>query len=245
MSIDLTIGPLPTDKEKIKQPDLCKQGIIPPLGASIIFCGATGSGKSNLCATLVTDKRFYKDHFDAVYLFSPTALNDAMQNNFQIPKERIINDPEADGAEALKAIMESQSEAIQKHGCDKCPQIGIVMDDIIQCKRFMKSKDFLKAFIASRHFCITVMILTQSWTRVPRACRIQATAIFYWRGSQSEMELLASEYSPPGYSKRRFLSMVNWITKEPYQFMCINKNQPMKDRFRKGLSEIVDVSTEV
>ena len=241
MSIDLTIKALPSDKDKIIQPDLCKQGVLPPLGASMVFCGATGSGKTNLCGTLLTDERFFKNCFHAVYLFSPTAKFDAMQGNFGIPKQRIVDNPEKDGQKALKMIMTAQAEMIKKKGADKSPQVCIIFDDIIGCRKFLRTEEFAKAFIGSRHYCITSMILSQAWTQVPRTCRLQATAIFYWRGSQSEMELLAQEYAPPGFSKKKFLAMVNWATQEPYQFLCINKNQPMADRFRKGLEEIIDV----
>ena len=241
MSIDLTIKALPSDKDKIKQPDLCKQGVLPPLGASMVFCGATGSGKSNLCGTLLTDERFFKNCFHAVYLFSPTAKFDAMQGNFGIPKQRIVDNPEKDEQKALKMIMTAQAEMIKKKGADKSPQVCIIFDDIIGCRKFLRTEEFAKAFIGSRHYCITSMILSQAWTQVPRTCRLQATAIFYWRGSQSEMELLAQEYAPPGFSKKKFLAMVNWATGEPYQFLCINKNQKMRDRFRKGLDEIIDI----
>ena len=167
----------------------------------MIFCGATGSGKSNMAATLLTDKRFYGECFDAVFLLSPTAKFDAMQNQYGIPKSRIIDDPDKDGAESLKAIMKSQAQAIGKLGAGKAPQLCVVMDDIVHCKQFLRSKEFLKAFIASRHFSLTTILLSQSWTRVPRACRLQATCIFYWRGSQSEQELLYQEYAPPGMNK--------------------------------------------
>ena len=35
--------------------------------------------------------------------------------------------------------------------------------------------------------------------------------------------------------------MVNWATHKPYSFLYINKTVPMKDRYRRNLSEIIDL----
>ena len=239
---DLSIKPIPTDKSKIRQPVLAKAGVIGKLGSSNIMSGPSGSGKSTLLARLLTDKRFYKGYLDAVYLFSPTANGDAIQKEFKIPKHRIITDVEKRGADVLKVILKTQKEQIAKKGIEKVKQIGIIFDDCVGCRKFLRSKPFLDSFIASRHYACTTFICSQAWNLVTRSCRLQATMIYYFKGSASEARILSKEYAPPNWSEKQFLRLIEYATDEDYQFLCINKSVPIRDRFRIGLGQIVDIS---
>ena len=67
--MDLTIKPVKTKKDKVKQPKLAELGIIPKLGSSIIFCGSSGSGKSTLLANLLLDDRFYGKNKSFKHIF--------------------------------------------------------------------------------------------------------------------------------------------------------------------------------
>ena len=63
--------------------------------------------------------------------------------------------------------------------------------------------------------------------------------IFYFRGSQSESEKIIEEYSPPGFSKKRMASVIDFATKEKYHFIHINMKVPHEERYRKNLGEII------
>ena len=49
----LDIKPLKTDKSKIKTTKNMDNGVIPKHPASVMFCGKSGSGKTNLLLTLL------------------------------------------------------------------------------------------------------------------------------------------------------------------------------------------------
>lgn len=242
-SINLKIKPIDTSKDRIRHPLLSEHNIIPRLGTSSIFNGTTGMGKSTLLTNLVVHDHFLgsEDVFDFKILISPTAEGDDVQKKLGIEEAFTVTDLREAPA-VLARVMKVQKEAIKKKGNDNAPQVLLIYDDVISDPLFMRTDEFIKSFIASRHYNFTTMLCSQSWTSCPRKCRLQAKNIFFFASPQSEMELLALEYSPPGMTKKEFIRMVQFATDEPYSFLYINKSVPMQDRFRKNLDEMIDIS---
>lgn len=242
---DLEIKKLKSSKDKIKQPPLAESKTIPKFGTSCILNGTTGQGKSTLLANLIADPRFFgtsKNSFFMKLLISPTAEGDDVQKELGIEEGCTISDLEA-APEILKEIMRMQKQSITDEGNDKAPQVAIIYDDVISDAAFMRSNEFIKSFIASRHFNFTTFVCSQSWTAVPRKCRIQASNIFFFAAPLSEVELLFNEYCPPKFNKKQFFALVDYATSEPYSFLYINKSVPMEERFRKNLDEIIDLKS--
>ena len=211
-------------------------GVIPTHASSVIFSGKSGSGKSNLMISLLTRKNFYLDYFDKVYLFSPTAHggDDLVQ---YIKPNQIETDFDI---KLLESIIEKQRDVIADKGIVKSDKILLLFDDIQSDSKFMNSKAFLKCFIQCRHLNISTWLGGQSWTKTPRACRLQANNIMLFPGSQSEVDLLVQEFSPPGLTKKQFYEMINYATAEPFNFLHINMRQPPKTRFRKNLDIVME-----
>ena len=69
----LAITALKTDKSKIKITPNMKAGNVPCHPCSVLFCGRSGSGKTNLLIRLLTEKKFYKGYFDMVFVWSDTS----------------------------------------------------------------------------------------------------------------------------------------------------------------------------
>jgi len=232
----LKIGPLPTNKSKIKQRPNAEAGIIPTHASSVIFSGKSGSGKTNLMISLLTRKNFYKGYFDKIYLFSPTAHGGDDLVSYINPTEI---DTDFD-IKKLEKIISDQAKAIEEKTIVKSDKILLLFDDIQSDARFMRSKAFLKCFIQCRHLNISTWLCGQSWTRTPRACRLQSNNIFFFPGSQSEVDLMVQEFRPPGLSKKDFYALIGHATDEPYQFLHVNMRQPAKQRFRKNLDTLLE-----
>ena len=66
---DLQISAYETNKSKIKTNTAMDLGYIPKHAASVLIVGRSGSGKTNLLIKLLTEKFFYKDYFDLIFLF--------------------------------------------------------------------------------------------------------------------------------------------------------------------------------
>lgn len=240
--MDLSIKPIKSSKDSIKQPDLAEAGVIPKLGASVILCGRSGSGKTTLLNTLITDKRFYGKHasFKHIFLFSPSAEVDDLQRDLALPSVCVFTDLST-APSAIEKIYHHQMNIIKKVGAAKADQICFVFDDCIGDSKFMKDKWVIKSFIASRHFCCTTFLCTQHWTRVERVNRLQASQLYFWSMSQSALELLADEFCPNGVTKKQFFKLVADTLEEPYAFLSINMKAPDAERYRVNLDRIINL----
>ena len=148
----------------------------------------------------------------------------------------IINKPTA---EQIDHIMTLNKEIIEEQGLMKSPKILIIYDDIISDRKLMSTKAFLHSFVASRHYNASVIICSQKFNAIPRTCRIQASSIFYFRGTQGEDARLIEEFCPPKYNKKEFTGLLNYATRKPYSFLFINTHVGFRERFRECLHTIL------
>ena len=232
-------------KDKIEQPRLSEQNIIPRINTANIFVGTTGMGKSTLVANLMSKPQFFGgkrkdggDWFDKIILISPTGDSDDVQKDMKV--DLVLTDMDEVPGELID-LMRIQKKVIKESGADKAPKICLLYDDVISNPKLMRNKHFIKTFIANRHFNFTVLLCTQSWTKVPRAVRLQARGIFYFPGGISEVELLCDEYCPPGLWRNDFRELVSYATESDYSFLFINKSTPIKNRYRRNLHEIINL----
>lgn len=241
MSFDLSIKELSTDKSKIPQRVLMEKNIIPRHPSSVLFNGSSGSGKSTLLINLLTRKEFLGGYFSQIYLFSPTGITDDLFKHLKIKKSNIFMDM---NPKDLEKIMNKQEEIIKDKGIDGAPRILVIFEDVQGNALFMKSKPFLRSFIANRHFGMSTWLCGQSFTKTPRACRMQANNIFYFRGGGSEKEMMIKEFCPAGLSNKEFKDMIDYTTKKKYSFMHINMRCPQDDRYRQNLDTILNTTPE-
>ena len=238
-----------TNKSKIKLRPLQEQKIIPAHPFRLLLVGRSGSGKSmNLC-NLMTRPHMYgrtqpnnkkSQYFDLIWLFSPTAECDDLANHLDLDEQKIITDEKL-FTPVLEHILKVQKGIIDKKGLLDSPRICLVFDDIQSAEKFLKSPKFTATYIAGRHYNISTITCCQSWTRLPRICRLQASNIMLYPSSGSEVELLADEYTPVNSTKKQFRDLIKYATKEPYSFLHINNQSKMNQRYRKCLDTILNI----
>jgi energy-coupling factor transporter ATP-binding protein EcfA2 len=246
----LEIVEFKSNKSKIPQRQLMELNIIPRHPASIIMNGKSGSGKSTLLLNLCCMPQFYgptqktgskqeinkSRYHDLIFIFSPTATQDDLPEYLNLDEKYIITE---NFEPRLEHIITTQRGIIEKKKIENSPKILIIFDDIQSQDSFMRSGSFLKCFIQNRHYNISTILCSQSFTRTPRACRLQASSIFFFSGSASEMELLVDEFCPSGMTKKQFMEMVKYTVKDKHSFMHINMKVPAEERYRKNLNNIL------
>lgn len=231
---------IPTRKDKIKQPDGSKADIIPRLNSSILFIGASGSGKTTVLANLMTKKEMFRNCFDRILLVSPTAKTDDIQKYLELDDDDIVDDLK-EAPKIINELMKDQKELIENDGADKADMIAIIFDDCVADNDLLKTPEFVKCFIACRHYNFTTLICSQSYKSVPRKCRLQANNIIYFKGSQSENEVILEDRCPPNMSKKTGLSLIDFATKEDFSFLHINMRVDFKTRYRRNFTEIINL----
>lgn len=238
--MDFAIKPIPTSKDKIKQPEMSMADIIPKINTSSLFVGSSGSGKTTLVANILTRKDMLKNAFDRTFLISPTAKTDDIQKFLKLPDDDII-DKLSEAPAFLREIMDEQVELISEMGADKAPKYLVFYDDVVSDPDFMKTDEFVRSFIMNRHFNFTTMICSQSYTAIPRKCRLQARHIFYFKGSESENETIMEDRAPPYFNKQMGLELIEVATQNDYDFLHIHMGVPVRSRYRRNLNEIINV----
>ncbi len=243
---DLEIKKIETSKDKIEQPRLAKdpRKIIPSLGASIVINGKSGSGKSTLLANYITGPQFFgaceekpNGWFDEIFLFSPTAGGDDIQKALGIKKNHVYTDLD-EAPELIKVILDSQKEKLDGGGkAHKVPQYAVIFDDVIGETTFMGTKEFLQTFYMVRHRNCTTFICSQHYKKVPKVCRLQASFIHFFAGSQAEVEQVVEDFAPPEYTKNEFRQIVNTATRGDHSFLTICMKVGWDHRFRRNLDE--------
>ena len=238
-----TIQKLDTEKSDIPQRNAMKDGLIPRFPFSILISGRSGSGKTNLMLNLMTRSDFYKNYFHYILVFSPTAGEfDDMYKVLKLPKENILNDFTQDTLENLINVRKKLIKAKGITWVAKNSRVLLIMDDIIANRNFLMSETALKMFALLRHYLCSVIVLTQSYNKIPRALRLNVNATFIFPASRSEVEVLLDELCPPHLTKREFEKVIAYCTEGQYDFLYINNHAKQGERIRKNLDEVVDLN---
>jgi hypothetical protein len=186
---------------------------------------------------MMTEKNYLKGFYDHVYLFSPTAKLDDLAKHLKLPDKYLITDPTE---EKLDEILKNQEKLIELNGIDKVGKLSkvlIIFDDIVGNPHFLKSDPFIRLATMGRHFLISSIINTQSYTKIPRAVRLQANALILFPSNQNEVKLVADDLTPPNTSKQTFMKLIEYATRGKHSFLFVNNFEDVETRFRKGFEE--------
>jgi hypothetical protein len=254
-----------TNKADIKQRPLMESKIIPAHPFRMLMIGRSGSGKSMNLVNLMTRAHMYgpavgttsqavtklhkpreprkkpKGYFDLVWLFSPTAEGgDDLVEHLDLDENKIITSEDQFGP-VLDHILKTQKALIAKKSLTESPKILLIFDDCQSAESFLRSQNFLKIFIAGRHYNISIIACGQSFTKFPRATRLQASNIVLYPSSGSEVDLLVDEFTPPNKTKKQMLALVSHATHEPFNFLHINNQVQVGQRYRKNYDTLLSI----
>jgi hypothetical protein len=245
---DLIIGKAVKEEGEMAQPADAKSGIVPKVAMRWLFSGPSNSGKTNQ-ARWVMDQHYNKkgggSFFKRIHLFSPTADVDPVWKNLAGLAQQDRHTVLGDGSRLME-IFEKGIRQCKAVGKINCPPQLVIIDDAITDTKFLASPGFLKLFVAGRHANISVFAMTQSYVKLPRSVRLQATAISFFPSRPTEIERLYDEHGPVSMNKKQFMGMVMDAiaptAADKFPFFFIDVNAPLACRYRKGLGECYAVS---
>lgn len=218
-------------KKRVSQPPSANKGFIAKHPFRCYIIGASQSGKTNLMLNLLSRKDMYKGFFDLIYVLSPTAGKiDKTYNILKLPEQNYFKcDPKV-----LERILQIQKKIITNRK-KKPPKILIILDDCISFTQFMNSQILLEFATQSRHYNISMFILSQAYHRVNKSVRLSMSWICFFRSSQKELTVLAEDFCPAGFSHKQFKKVINKATAEKYSFLNIDLNRPLEERYKRNL----------
>jgi hypothetical protein len=231
-----------TSKSNIPQRKSAKEQVMPKFPFSMMISGSSGSGKTNLLMNILNKKELYGKYFHYIIVFSPTAGKyDDIYKNLKIPDENFIRNLDKT---QLEDIIECRKKLIDEKGIEwvaKNSRVLIIMDDVIADRGFLNSNEALILFSLLRHYLCSIIVMMQSYNKLPRPLRINCNAIMVFPCLQSECEILLDEITPSGIKKRDFEKVLEYATKDKYNFLYINRHADREKMIRKNLDEIIDL----
>lgn len=248
--MSLKIEPMKTAKNDIKQRKNMKNGIIMRHPSISIFVGSIGSGKSTLVTNLLSKSNMLgidktgKPYFD--HIFVMTGSDDDLYENLIemgiLDEKKITIDPNPDH---IGELIQAQRKDISKKGIAKSDKVLIILDDVVDDQKMMKSKNLRSLFIKPRQLNISVFLLSQYLNLIPKFMRNNAQNIFFFRGNRSDHEQLCEQFCPSSFHKKDFLKLIHQATEdrddETHNFLHINRKMPLSKRFRRNLDKVIKV----
>ncbi len=232
-----------TAKSKTPQRPAAKAQVLPRFPFSMMISGRSGSGKTNLMVNIMTRDEMYGRFFHTIIVFSPTAgSTDDLYAKLGIPAGNFKADMKP---EMLDNLIEKRKKLIEEKGIEwvaKNSRVLLIMDDVIANRDFLESPGALKAFALLRHYLCSIIVMVQSYNKLPRALRLNANAIMVFPALQSEVEVLKDEITPSGISKKGFERVIEYATSGPHDFLYINNHADPGKRIRKNLDEVIDLN---
>lgn len=238
-----SIDVIETLKSKIPQRRAAKDQIMPRYPFSMMITGSSGSGKTNLMINILTKMNLYGKYFHRIIVFSPTTgSTDDMYKQLKLPKENFVS---AMTPAHLEAIIQRRKTQIEEKGIEwvaKNDRMIIILDDVIAERNFLESPEALKMFALLRHYLVAVIVMVQSYNKLPRALRNNANAVMVFPSLQSEIQVLKDEITPPDITKKDFERVIEYATQGRYDFLYINRHAEPGRRVRKNLDEVLDLT---
>ena len=166
-----------------------------------LIVGKKGSGKSTLLLNLLRSKKFYRRHFNNIYLVSPSAKRD---DKFEkLCEELSVEDKCFDecNAEILKNIVERierdndifKEKQIKKNNKKKLYNLLILDDCITDLTKNAEIKNLInKMVLNSRHLKLSIWFVSQKYKMISTAIRANADMLTYFN-NHSEIEKKALE----------------------------------------------------
>lgn len=238
---DLSIGKLPTPNSTVsKVSKYAEQFLLPNSSgpSRVIFNGPSKSGKTNYALTLLTDPRFMLGFFDTVIVYCPSHGLQSDYDHLQkaYPKEDLeIKDfdprtVQNDWDQAQKIVK------VCKKNKWSYPQTLMLFDDLINTPGFDKVAATLNT--KARHSCISVWVISQGLMSLTRLMRIQASNIFAFSPTESEIERLAIECTNAIANEKQVHKMITQSTRKRFEPFHFNRDAPAHLQYRQGLTNV-------
>jgi hypothetical protein len=190
---------------------------------------------------------FFGGYFDTVVLISPTAENDSIQQQLNVNPSLCFSNLRA-APVIIDKLLASQKKEIKLKGSDKAPKIALILDDCMSSQDLMRSSQFLSLFTLGRHANLGIFCAIQSMRSkqngFPRSALLNCSEIFFFAGSQMEIQVISDNFCPPLADPRLFEKWIFDCTRKPYSFIHLNnKSSSFDNRYRCGLGDILNLDS--
>ena len=104
-----------------------------------------------------------------------------------------------------------------------------------------RSTSLEKCLLNTRHYNLSIIILTQSIKLLSRTMRINMMYYVIFRVNRSEIQRIAEDNSGT-LTEDEFEEMVLEVFKQPYHYLVIDYRAPPHQRFRDTLNDVIELA---
>lgn len=251
MSHELTVKPLQTTFDDIKQPEMVTKWRLPKLHFKLLACGPSGSGKSTAVINLLN--MCYKESFKKVWLIGPTAKIDKVWDGLEINNFNKRSRRDNISVTEFKKIFKDGLRSVKRNG-HTGPKTLIIFEDFINTtdpdsgKLFLNSHEVADLTLVGRHAAISLVFLTQVYNKLPRRLRENCSHVIYLPSKHGENIRLADDYCPPRRSKQWMLNLIMEATKpdneNSHPFLFIDVHGEPEFKFRRNFDLLIHWTDE-
>jgi len=190
----------------------------------MLIIGNSGAGKTQ---TLLNVIHNMSGTFNNIYIIT---------KNKDEPLYNYLEDKLGD--KGLSIIEGLASAPDLEKDIDKTDQTLIVMDDLVLEKDQSKVEQY---FIRARKLNCSLIYISQSYYRTPRIIRQNLTYLVIKQvSSLKDLYRILGEYTL-GIEKDQLKKLYENSTREKQDFLLVDLEAPLEDRFRKNFSDIYDI----
>ncbi len=205
---------------------------------SLLLVAVRGAGKTTFMGNILIP---YKDYFDTIYVFSPTAKLDISFRKIvellDINKKNIFNKY---SESKLKKIMKMVKKKNKNVPQNKKHRTLIIFEDIIDdLPKGINKSVINKLAMNCRHYNISFVMLSQYFKKIPPVVRTNTSCWALWSiENTAERKKIVDELSG-SIGKSHFEYLYDEVTAEPYSALTINYQNQHPYKFTKNFNETI------
>ena len=184
----------------------------------------SGSGKTNFLMNLLSMFSAGKGTYQSITIITRNA-NEPLYNWLKTQSNQIV-------------IKEGVTNSPPLDKFDKEFNHLVVWDDLVLAKNLSMVEQY---YIRARKLNVSCIFISQSFFRIPKIIRNNCNYMVILKLSGNrEVNLILSEFGL-GVSKEELLELYEYATREKFSPLVIDMEAYPEQRFRKGLTEILNV----
>jgi hypothetical protein len=207
--------------DKVENPNFNLHHLKIPMRMCVV--APSGSGKTNFLVNLIEMFSRGEGTFQTITIITRNK-DEPLYRWFSSISEQII-------------IKEGLNNSPQLDKFDKNYNHLVVWDDLVLSKNLEKVEEY---YIRARKLNVSVIFLSQSYFHIPMLIRKNCSYMVLLKLSgQREVNTILRDFGL-GVNNEELSTIYEYATREKLQPLVIDLEAPPADRFRKGLSEMID-----
>jgi len=154
---------------------------------ALAIIGRAGSGKTSIMTAMLATPKLFKKVFNKIYLFMPDNSRESMVGNIfeQLPEEQVF------GRLNLETLTYVFEQIEQNAHEDKTSLL--IFDDVQQYLKGESEALLTHMLNNRRHLRLSIIIVAQTFKKIPRSVRAAMTDFFLFHLSKSDFQVLFQE----------------------------------------------------